>query len=495
MEWVMSLKKNPNKGKWFESFGWKLTLWNVSLILLFVIAFSLYLYRRLETQLYKEGDIFLTDELNEFNQYALENLDELPLIQEQIKEESSAIRKHYQMYYGLLDPDGQIILQSSEFQPPLQKIQAKIKTSLKETDVNEYKIIDGKDVYKVRVVTLPIKREDDTIYYVQVGMNLARIEKTLMHYRQNILYALPVILIFSLTGGYFLTRRNLKPISQMAQTTNRITISNLSERLPIRGTGDELDGLSKTFNQMINRLDQAYQKLSQFSADAAHELRTPITALIGEIEVALAQRRSPEDYCNLLSSNLEELTRLMRLVNNLLLLSQDEEPDKAKKNELINLNEIVRDIAELFNPVAGDSDITLKMAVSPEPLFVFGDKWRIEQLISNLIDNAIRYNHSGGSVDIFLTKLDGNAQLIVNDTGIGISKSDQTKIFDRFYRVETSRSRSSGGSGLGLNIAESIVQSHLGNISVTSQIGKGSTFTINLPLNDPSSAIPTAVSS
>ncbi|MBU0469779.1 MAG: heavy metal sensor histidine kinase [Candidatus Omnitrophica bacterium] len=489
----MFLKKTSNKGKWFKSIGWKLTVWNTSLILFFVISFSVYLYHRLESQLYEEVDIFLKDELNEFNQFVMENLDKLPLIQEQIKKESSAIRKHYQMYYGLLDPDGQIILQSSEFQPSLKEIQTKNKTSLKETDVTEYELGDDENIYKVRIVTYPVKRGDNLVYYVQVGMNLARIEKTLANSRQNIIYALPGILILSLTGGYFLTRRNLKPISQMVQTTNRITISNLNERLPIRGSGDELDELAKTFNKMIDRIEQAYQKLSQFSADAAHELRTPLTTLIGEIEVALTHKRSSDEYYTLLTSNLEELTRLMRLVNNLLLLCQDEKPDRTKENELINLNEIVRDITELFNPVAEDSNISLKSSTLPEPIFIFGDKWRIEQLISNLLDNAIRYNLSGGSVDISLTKNDGNAELVFSDTGIGISESDQSKIFDRFYRVDSSRNRSSGGSGLGLNIVKSVVQSYFGEISVKSQPEKGSTFTIKLPLKEQSSVIPAVI--
>lgn len=485
----MSSKKNLLKGVWFKSIGWKLTIWYASLFLVSILVISFFLYQKLEFQLYQEVDLFLADEMNELEQFVIEHQDNLPLIERQMERESSAIRKHYQMYYGILDAKGKTILQSSEFHLSISEGRSVKSPILVDSDVKEYEISNEKDTYVVRITTRPIQSQNEFIRYLQVGMNLARIEKTLANYRRNILLTLPGFLILALAGGHFLARRNLKPISHMTQTTSRITASNLKERIPLRGTGDELDGLAQTFNRMIERLDQAYQELSQFSADAAHELRTPLTSLIGEIEIALSQKCSSEEYITVLSSNLEELTRLNRLVNNLLLLSQGERLEQTKETKLIELNEIVRDMAELFEPVAEENKVKLSTDIQPIPLCIRADKWRIEQLISNLLDNAIRYNHPEGSVAVSLRQNEHYAQLIVSDTGVGISAEEQAKIFGRFYRVDPARNRNSGGFGLGLNIVKSVAESYAGGVSVKSQLGKGSTFTVKLPLQRSFSAV------
>ena len=468
------------KKKWFKSIGWTLTVWNASLIMIFAVSFSIYLYKKLESQLNTEVSIFLNNELAEFNQYVSENRENLELVKRQINEESSAMRKYYQMYYALLDSDGQVILQSTDFQPNLSQMRSSHKSALLETEVQDFGLQAGGDAHHIRILTKPLSKKGKTIYYTQVGLNLSRTEKTLVKYRHNILYALPAILALSLAGGYMLARWNLRPISHMAETAGRITVSNLSERLHLRGTGDELDELAGVFNNMVERIDQAYQKLSQFSADAAHELRTPLTSLIGEVEIALSQERTEEEYKNILASNLDELTRLMRLVNNLLLLSQSDKEEKVK-TEQIEINSIVRDITEIFDPVAEEKQITLKINMPLDPIYIAGDRWRMEQLISNLLDNAIRYNKCGGAVEVSLSQDDRWARLVVRDTGLGIPPSEQEKIFDRFYRLDSSRSRESGGFGLGLNIVKSIVQAHNGTISLESQEGVGSAFIVQLP--------------
>lgn len=479
--------KNLFKITRFKSIGWKLTLWYAFLFLISIIFISFYLYQRLEHQLYREADFFLYEEIREFNEFVANHADDLSSIEHQMLEESAAIRKHYQMYYSILNEQGEIILQTSEIQPFIRNMRTVASLYLPNSNVKEYKVVEGKDVYTIRLATQPLQGQNGSIYYVQTGVNLERIETTLSNYRKNILLILPIFFILSSVGGFFLVRRSLKPISQITRMASRITASNLGERLPIRGTNDELDKLAQTFNKMIERLDQAYRKLSQFSIDAAHELRTPITSLIGEIEITLSRQYSVEEYRNILTSNLEELTRLVVLVNNLLFLSKDERTEQAK--DTIELNGIARDITELFRPVAEENGLNLSSDILSVSLYVMGDKWRIEQLISNLLDNAIRYNHPGGSVTVLLRQNEDYAELIVEDTGVGISEDEQTKIFDRFYRVDPSRSRNTGGFGLGLNIVKSIVESYSGAISVTSQLGKGSTFTVKLPLQKTFSVI------
>lgn len=478
----MFLKKHLAKKRWFKSFGWKLTLWYAVLFLITSLVVSLFLYHRLKFQLYEEVDFFLADEMNEFSQFVAEHQNNLSLIELQMQKESVAIRKDYQMYYGVLDIQKRPVIQSSEFHFLNQDVRI-VKSSIFPTsDVKEYKVDNEKGNYVVRILTREFQGKNEFIRYLQVGMNLTRIGKTLSNFRKNIILTLPVFFILSIVGGFVLARYNLRPISQMTKAASRITALNLDERLPMRETEDELDNLAQTFNCMIERIKQAYQKISQFSFDAAHELRTPITSLIGEIESALSHESSLERCRSVLKSNLEELSRLQHLVNSLLFLAQDVALGQKKNKEKLELNIIARDICELFEPVAKEKKINFTSDITSDPVCLQGEKWRMEQVISNLIDNAIRYNRPNGNLAVSLRKNKCYAEIIVKDTGIGISDEDKTKVFDRFYRGEPSRSRHSGGFGLGLSIVKSIVESYSGTISVNSRLGEGSTFTVQLPI-------------
>lgn len=478
----MYLKENLFKGMWFKSIGWKITVWYAMFFLISSMLVSFYLYRRLEFQLYQEVDFFLSDEMNEFQQFVIEHQDKMPLIERQIQKESVAIRKNYQMYYGVLDREGKVILQSSELKPFITN-SCRVNSSLfAASEIEEYAMLDVKSRYFVRVITQPFQNESVLVGFLQTGMNLTRIKNTLLHYQRNILLTLPLFFIISFVGGFFLARRNLKPLAIMNRTVSSITASNLKERLPIKGVRDEIDRLAQTFNQMIERLEQSYQKISQFSTDVAHELRTPITTLIGEVESALLKKHSSEDYRLVLLSNLEELSRLKCLVNNLLFLAQTENLEHVGCMQSLELNTIVFDIAELFKPVAEENGISFKVDIWPQPLYIKGDKSRIEQAVSNLLDNAVQYNCKGGSIIVSLQKKNQYAELNIQDTGIGMAELEQNKIFNRFYRISSACSRNPRGIGLGLSIVKSVVLFHSGNLCVNSQLGKGSIFTVQFPL-------------
>ncbi|MFH1422591.1 MAG: heavy metal sensor histidine kinase [Planctomycetota bacterium] len=478
----MFLKKILLKNKWFKSLGWKLTLWYMVLFLVLSSILSLCLYQRLKVQLNEEVDFFLADEMNEFDRFVTEHQDNFPLIEQQMQKESLAIRKNYQMYYSILDKAGITVLQSSELKLSTPGINIVKSSLLSNYDVKEYEIYHGKNKDVVRMITEKFQGQNEFISYLQVGMNLTRIEKTLLNFRRNIAVILPVFFILSCVGGLFLSRRNLRPISQMIDTVSRISAFNLKEKVPVRGADDELDKLAHTFNNMIGRISQAYQKLIQFSSDAAHELRTPLTVLIGEIESVTSRESSFEEYHAVLMSGLEELLRLERLVNNLLFLSRGDNSLRVRCTELIKLNATVLDISELFAPVAEENKISFSTDVISDALYVQGEKWQIEQLISNLLDNAIRYNRPGGSIVVSLQRAGNYAEIIIRDTGVGLSEENREKIFDRFYRVDSSRARHSGGIGLGLSIVKSVIEAHSGEILVKSKTGEGSIFTVKLPL-------------
>jgi signal transduction histidine kinase len=268
--------------------------------------------------------------------------------------------------------------------------------------------------------------------------------------------------------------------------------------------------LIETFNEMISRLDKSFHQMKQFSMDASHELKTPLTILRGEVEVALRKQRTPQEYEEILQSNLEEINRMSHIVNDLLLLSKADSGDVRLNKEEVNLTEILDDIVDQIQILAQSKNLRIETENHQEETHVLGDPLRIRELFLNLIENAIKYTEEGGSIRIRMERdaprlsatiltpgrsdvasaAQGGGQadmakIIVSDTGIGIAKEDQDKIFDRFYRVDKARSREQGGSGLGLSICKWIVWAHQGEIAVESEIGKGSSFIVKLPLHSP----------
>jgi heavy metal sensor kinase len=287
-------------------------------------------------------------------------------------------------------------------------------------------------------------------------------------------------LVLGSLGGWVLARRSLAPVGYIAAKARSITSNNLDERLATRGTDDEMDHLIRTINEMIARLENSFKRIAEFTADASHELKTPICALRGEAEVLLSKRRPLEEYQEGLAHFIERFDQLNRMVNDLILLSKFDSSQVELKMASLRLDLLVQDIGHLFKILAEQKGIDLRMDRVQEVTIV-GDKVRLQQLFTNLIDNAIKYTPEG-SIQITIEKDGENAVVQVRDTGIGIPPEEQEKIFKRFYRVDKSRSRESGCVGLGLSIAEWIVHAHRGRIEVESELNRGSTFTVYLPL-------------
>jgi heavy metal sensor kinase len=305
--------------------------------------------------------------------------------------------------------------------------------------------------------------------------------ESIENFRGHLLTAFFLAFLFGSIGGWFLSRKSLRPIDKITETTKRITATNLSERLPLQESDDDLDRLATTINQMMERLEESFQKLSRFTSDAAHELRTPLAALKGETEVLLSRKRSSEDYQEALTNNLERLDFLTKLVNDLLILSQADEGKASLKIENLNFSELLKELYEAFTIVAMQKKINFSF-FTPEEVLINGDRIKLKQLFSNLIDNAIKYTPDGENISLIVQLGKDQVAVIIKDTGIGIPSDDLPHIFDRFYRVDTSRSRLSGGVGLGLSICHWIVKAHHGTIDVKSQPHQGTTFTVALPI-------------
>ncbi|HZP83832.1 MAG TPA: heavy metal sensor histidine kinase [Chthonomonadaceae bacterium] len=342
--------------------------------------------------------------------------------------------------------------------------------------------------YPVRIVTVPVQMGNKVPYLVQVGASVEGVEAALQRAAVILLVLTPSIFLIALLGGWWLVGRALKPVDDMTQAALSIESKHLDLRLVPPRTDNEIGRLAAALNEMIARLDKSFRQIERFSADASHELKTPLTSIRGEAEVALMSDLSPEEYRKTLRSIVEETERLSSIVNNLLLLSRADADQVRLKQEPLSLDEVALAAYEPMERLARRKNITLDIEAM-DSVRLRGDSLWLGQLITNLLHNAINYTPEGGSVVLSLTHvpdpnaLDGPgcAVLSVRDTGPGIPAEHLPHIFDRFYRVDSGRSRDQGGSGLGLNIARWIAESHGGQISVASEVGKGTTFTVRLP--------------
>jgi two-component system OmpR family sensor kinase len=281
-------------------------------------------------------------------------------------------------------------------------------------------------------------------------------------------------------GGYWLATRSLRPLGWMAEQARRITGSNLETRIKIPNAAEELAVLVTSFNELLSRLDQSFDTMRRFVADASHELRTPISVIRGEADVALSQERGPAEYRESLTVVLDESRRLSRLVDDLLNLARADAGHVQLQMHDFYLNELLAECCRSVHGLATTRGLTLECLPGNDLQFT-GDEQLLRRLVINLLDNAIRYTPPGGKVTAALEDSATSVRLRVSDTGIGIAPADAARVFERFYRAGEARNRQDGGFGLGLAIVRWIAESHRGTVECASQVGQGSVFTVNLP--------------
>lgn len=322
---------------------------------------------------------------------------------------------------------------------------------------------------------------------VVAAVSAARIDESAANITGLALRFGPVIVLIAIMTAWLIAGRLLEPVDRMINDVEAISDGrSLHKRIPVEDEGDEIGRLGVTLNAMVARLEVSFSGLRRFTADASHELKTPLTVLRADIERAMTTRQGTTEQLVALEEALQETARMADLVESLLTLARADEGRFDLHRETVPLEPLARDVAETAHILGEEAGLTVKLgpitAVS-----VAGDVVRLRQLYLNLITNAIKYTAKGGSVELSLTQTDGMAQFAVKDTGIGIAGADLPFIFDRFWRVDRARSRvERGGVGLGLAISQWIAQAHGGSIIVTSRLGRGSTFTVSIP------AIPTA---
>jgi heavy metal sensor kinase len=331
------------------------------------------------------------------------------------------------------------------------------------------------------IVTMSFTTPDGSRFMVESGMPDQQIQVVLHGLLLTLAIYTPFIVFLAIGGGYWLMRRSLQPVDEITARAEGITSSNLSERLPVIRTGDELERLSNALNRMIARLEDAFQHINRFSADASHELRTPLTILQLELEGIVHNHPLSESLEDQIGSALEETHRMYRIVESLLTISRLDAGDAKLDRLHLDLSALATATAAEMRVLAQEKAITLR-TTTEDRVYVEGDRTRLQQVVANLIDNAIKYTQDCGTVEVSVHRESGNAVLQVSDNGGGIPSEAVPHLFERFYRVDKARSRASGGAGLGLSIAKAICAAHGAEISVSSQEGRGSCFRVEFPL-------------
>lgn len=450
-------------------------MWNTVVVYLTVVIALIAVRQGLSYYLVVETDNVLDDEVNEillvFKKAYPDREQIINFLR--LKEEAHQI---HGWHIRWLDVDGQTTIWKSE-QAPMEPLA---------------QIVGSHEGHKVfashihRTIERTIDYPAIPPFRIRVGTELQFIARDVTRMTLFLAPFCVVVLLLAPLGGLLLASRAVEPLQRLISTTERLRPSKLNERLELRGVGDELDQLAGKINKFLDQIADHLQKNRDFVANAAHDLRSPLAAIQSSVEVTLEKPRTTEEYEELLFQTDEEVHHLGQLVNQLLQLAESESEINELPLERVRLSEIVTWTIEMFEPVAEERGIRLVFDPA-EDLVVKGDPGQLRQVLTNLVDNAIKFSFKGSvTVGLRRDSKPGFALITVSDNGIGIPAESINRVFDRFYQVEKSRQRigEKRGNGLGLSICQSIIHAHHGTMSISSELGQGSTFFVSLPLID-----------
>jgi heavy metal sensor kinase len=455
----------------------RLTLWYAGVLAVSLIVFAVLVYYAADSIFYARQDELLRSTAVTVASAYVQELEE----EKSVKIANEVVLAQMvfpNRYVEVVDSEGRAVAWSSNLSGR--------QLTIPQTALTEARQHGGSFVVlnDLRVAVVPLSKDPNSqLGFATVAEPLSVVEEGLRRLRRHFLFGVPLVLLFASAGGYFLARKSLAPIALMNQQTQRISAENLSARLDVAHPRDEVGQLALTINALLTRLDAAFQEQRRFIADASHELRTPLAVLRGETEVALQQERRPAEYQESLALIKDEAERLSRIVENLFLLARQPVDAASMTREMVSLDQLVADCVRAASVLAIQKGLKLKLNGNLPAITLTGDDEMLKRMLLNLLDNAVKYTPQGGEINIALDSQNGAARIVVTDTGIGIPTEDQSRIFDRFYRVDKARSRALGGAGLGLSIARWIVEGHGGKLSVESAAGRGSSFIVELPLN------------
>ncbi len=447
------------------------------LFLVFSATAGLYLV--LVSELEKSTDLFLADKVHVLRTMLRDRPDDWDALREEVELESAA-RRYEQFYIRLLDERNTPLLMTPGMADQLDLAQLASQTQSHPDRTIRMRGRNGR-AFRVTSTLVQAGSPATKTVTMQIAIDVSQKEALLARYR----FWFGVILLASFAGfplvGYQVARHGIRPVEEMATTARHISSTNLRERIHPEGYPFELASLASTFNQMLDRLEESFERISRFSADIAHDLRTPVNNIRGEAEVALARARNAGEYRDVLESCLEEAVRLSDLIGDLLFLARAESPLTHLRRERVDVGELLGGVREYYEASAADGGISLTSTAAGEPVMAELDRTLLQRAVGNLLSNAIAHTPPGGTV-VLGTQADfSTIRIEVSDTGVGIPAEALPRVFDRFFRVDSSRSQASGGTGLGLAIVQSIAQLHGGKVEISSQPGQGTRVTLRMP--------------
>ena len=453
--------------RFFKSIRTRLTIWYLVVIVVLLFIFSGVAYFTLDYNLYQNLDNSLLTRSTEL-----------------ILSTSAIIAPQPNELILSFDSNGNLLREYGLSIDPAS-IQGLIQQAL--LGQNTYLTTVAADNQGVRLYATSFRVPfTNQVLVVVVGQLTTGITGVLATFRYVLLIAVVSVIVLAGIGGLFLASRVLKPVEQITQTAQKIEESDLSQRIAVKND-DELGRLASTLNDMIARLEEAFNRQRQFTADASHELRTPLAIMQAEATLALSKERTEADYKKSLETISQESTYMSSVIGKLLFLARSDAGKEQLNFEDVDLKDLITGLSTNVEAMAMDKGIKFTVDAH-ENLVVRGDKVKLRQLFINILENAVRYTPADGNISVSLVRKDDSALATISDTGIGIPPEHLPHIFERFYRVDKARSRSDGGVGLGMAIAKYIADSHSGKIEVASQVGKGTTFSVSIPLKNMESA-------
>jgi two-component system heavy metal sensor histidine kinase CusS len=478
MCWKLSRKLTPISRLW-RTLAFRLTAGYALAGLILVILATASLYFVLVSELEKSTQLFLGDKLHVLSTMLRERPNDGDALREEVELETAA-RRYEQFYIRLLDERNTPLMTTPGMAEELDLSKLARRTRGRPDEAIPMKGLHGR-TFRVTTSIAPAGSPPTHSITIQIAIDVSQKEAFLARFRLGFwIIILGTLAVFPLVG-YQIARQGIRPVEEMAATARRISSTHLGERILTEGYPFELASLAGTFNEMLDRLEDSFDRISKFSADIAHDLRTPVNNIRGEAEVALARARTIDEYRDAVESSLEEAVRLSDLIGNLLFLARTENPTTHLRRERVNLTELLDGVQEYYEASAADGGISLSTRFGDEPVIAELDKTLMQRAVGNLISNAVAHTPSGGSVVMATSSESAVVRIEVADTGSGIPPEALPRVFDRFFRVDRSRSQASGGTGLGLAIVQGIMLLHGGKVEIVSQPGKGTRVILSMP--------------
>lgn len=485
----MSSKKRSSRS-W--SLAIRLTTWYAIASFVLTLFITGLLYWVLTAGIDKSEDLFLADKIHVLRSILRDRPDDVAGLKEEVELESAA-RRYAQFYARLVDENGQprlttpgmdALLPSNSFPSAVAPdAEPDRGTAVQSPERRSFRAIASKAALG----------RSGRVWTIEVGVDTGNDELLLANYRQWLWGVLGVAVFLCPLVGYRIANRGMRPVREITETARRTGSATLDARIESDGYPVELAALAETFNAMLSRLDDSFRRLTQFSADIAHELRTPINNMRGEAEVALTRARSVDEYREALTSCLEENVQLSDLISDLLFLARAEKPGMNLNREPVYVLRELAAVCEYYEAAAIEAKIELAVASTDEVVFPL-DRALLQRALGNLVANAIAHTRAGGKVALAAYLHGNRIRVEVSDTGIGISAEDLPRVFDRFYRVDRARSSNVGNVGLGLAIVKGITILHGGSAEIESKVGRGTRIVLVFPMSDESKCVQTVAS-